>query len=305
MRPRIELKTLQAFVTVAATGNVSRAAGDLCLSQPAVSLQLKKLATETGLTLFRRGPHGLDLTPDGAALRLKAEQVLAAAAEFDRTASRLTQTLRGTLSVGTVVDPGFIRLGGFLGALMAAAPELKTRLAQGMSGEVLARLLRGDLDIGYFLGDADDMAMLAGAEAATVDWRALTRIRYRVLAPRHWEARVAGLDWAGAAALPWIGTPPASVHHRLLRRVFEPLGVTQNRVTEADQEVSMLALVRSGVGLCLVREPVALDEAQQQGLVVAGDLAVETPLALIARRARLDEPAIALAQQVMAGLWPG
>ena len=50
-------QTLRAFVVMARTGNVSRAAQQLCLSQPAVSQQLKSLAEQTGLLLLTRTPH--------------------------------------------------------------------------------------------------------------------------------------------------------------------------------------------------------------------------------------------------------
>ena len=62
------LQTLRAFVTVAREGSVSRAAERLHLSQPAVSLKLKQLQQDLGLTLFERRPQGLALTADGQAL---------------------------------------------------------------------------------------------------------------------------------------------------------------------------------------------------------------------------------------------
>ena len=77
-----DLQTLRAFVAVAREGNVSRAAERLHLSQPAVSLQLKSLATHTGLLLFTRTPQGLALTRDGAALLPHAEKTLSAANDF-------------------------------------------------------------------------------------------------------------------------------------------------------------------------------------------------------------------------------
>lgn len=52
-----DLRTLRAFVTVARKGNVTRAAERLHITQPAVTLQLKRLAAETGLILFRRTPR--------------------------------------------------------------------------------------------------------------------------------------------------------------------------------------------------------------------------------------------------------
>ncbi|AOZ70054.1 LysR family transcriptional regulator [Rhodobacter xanthinilyticus] len=302
MRTPIDLRSLHAFVTVARESNVSRAAEALHLTQPAISLQLKRLATETGLTLFHRTSKGVELTRDGAALLVKAEQVLAALEDFRQTAHRMTGTVRGALRVGTVIDPDFIRLGQFLSAMAQAAPELRTQLAHGMSGDVPVRLARGEIDLGYFLGDLDEETAAPGA-APQFHHRALTRFRYRVIAPAGWEQRTAGRDWKALAELPWIGTPPASVHHRLLNRLFSGLGVTQNQVAVVDQEPSMLAMVRSGGGLSLCRESVALNEKQIHGLVVVEDAALEVTLGLVTLASRKGEPAIELGFDVIRKIW--
>lgn len=97
----------------------------------------------------------------------------------------------------------------------------------------------------------------------------LTRFDYRVLAPAAWGPQVKGRGWAQLANLPWVLTPPESVHHRLLREVFATLGVQPRRAALVDQEASMLDLVRSGVGLSLVRDSIAMREVQSRGLVVA------------------------------------
>ncbi|MEC9306156.1 MAG: LysR family transcriptional regulator, partial [Pseudomonadota bacterium] len=114
-----EYATLRAFVAVAHTGSVSKAAEQLHLTQPAVSLKLKQLQLHLGLTLFTRRPQGLTLTADGYALLPAAENALASALAFEQSASALHSTLRGKLRIGTIVDPEFIRLGDFLSRLMA------------------------------------------------------------------------------------------------------------------------------------------------------------------------------------------
>lgn len=68
----VDTKILRSFAAVAREGNVSRAAEVLNLTQPTVSLHLKRLAEDTGLTLFRRTASGLELTREGAAHRLRA-----------------------------------------------------------------------------------------------------------------------------------------------------------------------------------------------------------------------------------------
>ncbi len=307
MEHPVDLRTLRSFVTVAREGNVSRAADVLYLTQPAVSMQIKRLSDSTGLTLFVRTAKGVELTQDGAALLVKAEQVIGALEDFRLTARRMKGTVRGTLRLGTVIDPDFIRLGQFLHAMIAAAPDLRTHLTHGMSGDVPVRLLRGEIDAGYFLGDPDDGAWASGQEPVRGDspfhHAVLTRFKYRVVAPAGWKNRTAGLDWRGLAALPWIGTPTASVHRRLLDRQFGVLGVKQNEVAVVDQEASMLAMVRSGVGLCLCRESMALYEEQVHGLVVTDDAAIETTLGFLSLANRLAEPGIELAFDLVEKIW--
>lgn len=307
MRHLTDLRTLQSFVTVAREGNVSRAADLLHLTQPAVSLQLKRLATDTGLALFRRTSKGVELTRDGEALLSKAEEVLAALADFDQTARRLTGMVRGKLRVGTIVDPDFIRLGQFLKEIVDVAPGLETQLLHGMSGDVPVRLSRGEIDVGYFLGDLEGDAWLAGPEpaptAARFHYMKLTQFRYRVVAPPGWERRTTDLDWQSLAGMPWIGTPPASVHHRLLSRLFARLDVAQNCVAIVDQEPSMLAMVCSGVGLCLCRESIALHEKQVHGLVVLDQVDIETSLGFLTLANRQGEASTALACEVVKRIW--
>jgi len=298
--PLTDLQVLRAFLATAREGTVSRAAEHLHLSQPAVSLQLKRLAEETGLALFTRTPHGLALTGDGAALLPQAERVLAAMGDFHQAARNLQGTVRGQLRLGTILDPEFTRLGAFLRELVEAAPQIETELRHGMSGSVLAQVRQGTLDVGFYLGLPDAQDEAAGAPLGI---RTLTRFTYRVVAPAGWGPQVRGRDWKALAALPWLGTPPESAHHRLLARVFEPLGLAPRRVALVDQEASMLDLLKSGVGLSLVRDSIAIRESQAHGLVIADRVQLGCALQFVSLAARQAEPVIASAWAALGRAW--
>ncbi|WP_372612254.1 LysR family transcriptional regulator [Aquicoccus sp.] len=64
----IDWSQMQAFLAVAEAGSLSAAARVLGVSQPTLGRQIRAMEEQTGLTLFRRQPRGLDLTQDGAAL---------------------------------------------------------------------------------------------------------------------------------------------------------------------------------------------------------------------------------------------
>ena len=346
-----DLAALRAFVAVAREGGVSRAAERLHLSQPAVSLQIKALGQQLGLVLFRRTPQGLVLTRDGAALLPLADRALAAVRDVGQAAERLQATVRGTLRIGTILDPDFTRLGAFLKELVEAAPQVATELRQSMSGDVLAQLVAGTLDVGYGLADPQALVLAPAAAqvpaagqknpaagpgsgpgsdrprnstkkvpqaqvqqapsaslviAEELQARALTRFSYRVVAPAGWGPQVQGRGWTALAALPWLDTPPASAHHRLLARVFGPgslTGIEPQRVALVDQESSMLDLVKSGVGLSLLRDSIAIREAQAGGLVVADQVALDCVLVFACRRDRAADPVVASAWEAVERVW--
>ena len=342
---QVDLLSLKSFVAVAREGTVSQAAQTLHLTQPAVSLQLKAMQTRLKLQLFARSGRGLVLTRDGAALLPQAEKVLAALQDFGRSAQAMQSSVRGKLRIGTILDPEFIRLGAFLKTLVEDAPQIETELSQHMSGDVLARIHNGSLDVGFYLAIPDELAQIhersasATAQAASLSSLSrsppplnpyffegnqplalinrvplainlianeLTQFSYRVIAPAGWGPQVLGKDWRALAALPWIVTPPASAHHRLLQSVMQPLGLAPKRAALVDQEASMLDLVRSGVGLSLARETIALREVQSRGLVMADRVSLPCCLCFLQRATQqgmADGSAIEAAVQALAKVW--
>jgi DNA-binding transcriptional LysR family regulator len=330
MALNIDLAAVRAFVAVAREGTMARAAEKLHLTQPAVSLQIKALQERTGLALFNRSGRGLTLSRDGAALLPLAEKVLGSLGEFGEASQRLRSSVRGRLRIGTILDPEFTRLGAFLKTLVELAPQVETELSQHISGIVRERIEHGELDVGFYLAAPDELASLHGKtpapstsnpyfyegnmasarmesaqSAIKIVVIELTRFNYRVLAPPGWGSLVSGRDWRALADLPWIITPPASVHHRLLRDALQPLGLSIDALRRAalvDQEASMLDLVRSGVGLSLARDTVAMREAQSRALVVADRVELPCVLCFIHAEGREDS-AVQAARQALRRVW--
>ena len=291
---------IRAFVTVAREGNLTRAAERMFVTQPALSLQLKKLQEAIGVKLFERMPRGMRLTEAGHKLLPAAERALNAAAEFRAAATGLVGSVTGRLRLGTIVDPEFLRMGPFLRLLVERHPGLSFELQHGMSGAVARELEAGNLDVAYALG-APGMA----EQRRRFEVVSLTEFVYRVVAPPGWAAQVRGRGWRDLARLPWIGTPPESVHSRLLARIFAAEGVEQRVVARVDLEPSMMDLVRSGVALALARDSLALRAAHAEGVVIADAVSVPAELGLMCRPERRKEAPIAAAMAIVAEIWRG
>lgn len=283
----MDLKHIRTFAAVARVGNLTRAAEHLHLTQPALSLQLKSFQEALDLPLFTRTAQGLAPNADGRALLPSAQRVLDALEDFERAIGALRTTVQGELRLGTILDPEFLRLGATLQYLVQHYPKIRPTLRHGMSGSVGRQVRAGELDVGFFLGPRD-----AARGQPALHALPLADFSYYVVAPKGWGSQLAGRGWHDIAALPWIWTPPDSVHHRLLAAKFAELDVTPNTVAEVDQEASMLDLVRSGVGLTLARDSIALRESQAHGLALAPGLAIQAELAFITLAARREEPLV-------------
>ncbi|UWQ97796.1 LysR family transcriptional regulator [Rhodobacteraceae bacterium S2214] len=297
------INSILAFVTVAREGSVSRAAEVLNLTQPAISHQLKRLGEETGIALFNRTSTGLQISHDGAAVLAKAEQVLNAMQEFQRSARQRSGRISGKLRIGTIVDPEFIRLGRVLARLRAEHPDIETELTHGVSGDVMTWLKRGQIDAGFYLCGPDDLDQLGQDSEDPIHAIKLADFTYRVIGPVGWQNKIENADWSELAKLPWIGTPEKSVHYRLLSKVYTNPADRLGVVARVDQEASMLEMVRSGIGLSLCRDSIALHQKQSFGLAVCNAVSVPACLCFVALDRRKDGPMLSEVFSMLRESW--
>lgn len=294
----MDYSSIKAFIAIAQEGNLTRAADRLCITQPALSLQLKKLQDSLGLMLFKRTPRGMQLTDEGRRLLASAEQALESFSAFQSAASGLKGMVHGELKIGTIVDPEFLRLGPFLQTLVNHHPGLTYELRHGISGTILREVELGSLDVAFTLG----LPNLPELQSRFVVHN-LADFSYRVIAPPTWKGLVKGKDWQALSLLPWIATPSESVHNRLLGRVFDGLGIEPNVVAKVDVESSMMDLVNSGVALALARDSLALQASHEQGIVIADRVSLDASLGFICRKDRISEPPIQAAMKTVRSVW--
>ena len=101
----MELHQIKSFVTVAQTGNLTRAAERLNTTPPSVSAHIRQIEEQLDLKLFLRTPKGMELTGAGKALLQKAKEILDTTREFSRAADRLRGQVSGSLRLGINAVP--------------------------------------------------------------------------------------------------------------------------------------------------------------------------------------------------------
>jgi DNA-binding transcriptional LysR family regulator len=302
-------QALRCFITIAGEGSVSRAATLLHLTQPAVSLQLKGLEESIGLLLFNRTPGGFTLTEAGAALLPLAHKAVSASSEFRTMAASLREHGRGTLRVGTILEPEFTRLGPFVRGLATSLQKTEVFLRYGMSDDVLMQIGKGELDVGYYIDAAPQQSNASQALSERTigegkfQLAPLMRYDYRVIAPLAWSDKVLGKGWADLADLPWLATPPHSAHRRLTDDIFRSFGALPKRVAFTDQEEAVIDFVESGVGLGLARDGILDRITRKREFVVADKVALTCDLSFACLASRRHEDMIAHAFAAMQAVW--
>jgi DNA-binding transcriptional LysR family regulator len=140
---------LRTFLAVRRHGNLTRAAEDLFVSQPAVSRRIERLEQSLGLSLFERLGKSLHLTEAGEAL---AREASALVGSVDRLAESVRARRTGTegrLRLGASSTPGLYLLPRVLKAFQERFPEVDVRYSVENSLQIEEKIVRNDLDMGF------------------------------------------------------------------------------------------------------------------------------------------------------------
>jgi DNA-binding transcriptional LysR family regulator len=151
----MELRHLRYFVAVAEELHFGRAAERLHLSQPPVSLALKELEQELGVTLLERTSRRIALTRAGEDALRDARAVLAAADLLKRRAREAAKGLMGTLSIGFISLPAYSFLPPLLHRFTGDYQRVKLALQEGTSDQILRDVEGGALDVGLVFQTPD------------------------------------------------------------------------------------------------------------------------------------------------------
>lgn len=103
----MELRHIRYFLAVAEEGNFTRAARRIGIGQPPLSQQIKDLEQEIGTPLFRRVPHGAELTDAGRAFRAAAQGITEQAAAAIVAAQRAARGETGSVRIGFTGSAAF------------------------------------------------------------------------------------------------------------------------------------------------------------------------------------------------------
>ncbi|MFS1523659.1 hydrogen peroxide-inducible genes activator [Microbulbifer sp. 2304DJ12-6] len=140
------LNELRYIVTLAQEQHFGRAAERCYVSQPTLSIAVKKLEKELGVALFERSKTRVQATPLGERIVAQAQLVLEQSAAIKDIASAGKDQLASPLSVGAIFTIGPYLFPHFIPQLQHLAPEMPLYVEEGYTATLRRRLRKGDLD---------------------------------------------------------------------------------------------------------------------------------------------------------------
>lgn len=243
----MDLRRIRQFVVLAETLNFRKAAVQLHMAQPPLSVSIQKLEAELGTKLFTRGSSGVALTPSGRAALAEARRLLFHNDQFIEAAGSAAEGTGGTLHVGFVGSCTSGMLQRLVPQFRAEYPGVELTLREATSMTILRQIENDELDIGIVR-----TPLLDSTPAQLV---MLERDEFMAAIPRGnplaARSDLSLADFANESFVMYTRNFAAGLHSAAML-ACQHAGFVPRVAQEATQVQTVLAMVESGLGVALV-----------------------------------------------------
>lgn len=279
----IEIRHLKTLVTLRETGSLVEASERLCVTQSALSHQIKELEARLGCELFVRKSRPLRFTEPGHRLLALADDVLSRVGDAVRDVQKLLHGDAGRLHMAIECHSCFNWLMPVLDTFRRQWPGVELDFSGGFLFEPLPALARGEVDL---VITSDPLAItgisylpLFSYEMQIALGNDHPLLQHSCLKPQDLEQETV------------ITYPVARERLDLFNRFLQPAGVLPAAVRHTELTLMMVQLVASGLGVCALPNWVLADYLEQGLISVrsAGDSGVWPTLYAAVRVEQLEQ----------------
>ncbi len=236
---------LKVFLAVVEQGSFNKAAEALLLSQPAVSQKIRQLEAMLGVSLFRRSPGGVRLTPAGETLLRYAQAVRWLLLAAESSVVQPEAPVERRLLLGTTPTVSTNCLPDWLNDFHQRHPHILVHLRTDTTPRLVEQVARHAVPLAIIEGELPDERQVA--------YEVLEEIPFVVVAP-------ATPPWRGQSRLPlsalhgqpFITRPAESQTRHWMDRLFAQHGVQPRIVAELDTPAAIKEAVARGLGVALL-----------------------------------------------------
>ena len=267
----MELRQLEYFQMASRLKNITRAAERLRVSQPNITVAIKKLEGELGIQLFDRSQKQLSLTPEGAVFLGRVEVALRNIQDAVLEVNDYKQLQKGTIKIGIPPMMGAYLFPKIFSSFQRRYSHLDVYLHEEGSVAIREQLERDELDFGIIIipDTSPNLQLLPMARSQIVccvpedsDLTARKAITLQDIEDRN-----------------LIMLKEGSFLRQTMLQKMKTAGVTPNIVLESNQGVTIMGLVASGVGNAFLLDMIVRDTPGIRALPLATPVFVDVGLA--------------------------
>ncbi|HSS28998.1 MAG TPA: LysR family transcriptional regulator [Usitatibacter sp.] len=234
------LRQLRVFESAARHLSLTRAAEELHLTPPAVSIQIRQLEGHAHAELFERMGRGLKLTQAGLEVLARAREILGHISAAEHVIAGLATLEEGLLDVA-VINAGDYFFPWLIAAFRDRHPRIRVRLAVGNREELLERLAAHDVDLAVMSHPPADARFTARPFAP--------HPHVIVAAPGHRLVGKRAMPLERVAREPLITREPGSATRLAMEQAFNEAGVVPHIEMEIASNETIKQAVAAGFGL--------------------------------------------------------
>ena len=144
----MNISQLNCFVELCRVRNFSKAAENLSISQPGLSIQIKKLEDTFGYFLINRNTKPLSITPEGELFLEKAVTIIQMLNDLEELSFEIEDEIKGHIQIGIIptLSPYLVPL--VINQVNAKFPDLKIEIIELVTEDILSKLNFNELDAG-------------------------------------------------------------------------------------------------------------------------------------------------------------
>lgn len=257
----MDIRILSYFLEVAKSGNISRAAENLHMSQPPLSRSMQLLEEELGVTLFVRGKRKITLTHEGQLLRKRAQQMIALADKTVEEISGMKNEVSGRIYIGSIESISLGIMPKWIVEFHQQYPEVYFDWWSGNSNDVLERLEHGLIDFAVVRTPCNSEKFISGS-LYREPWMAF--VKQEQLPESAKDSQEISLEELGSMSLI---IPSIKTRAQEIREWFGKRGIVPNICCEISPAMNAISLVENGMGAAILPAS-ASGAAEGKGIAV-------------------------------------
>lgn len=256
---RSSFRQFEVFEAIARNGSFTKAAEELFLTQPTVSMQVKKLVDTIGLPLFDQIGKRIYLTEAGEALLLTCREIFYSLSNFEMQISDIKGLKQGKLRLAVVSTAKYFAP-KLLGSFCKLYPGVDVSLEVGNRESLLERIGENRDDL-YILGQPPN--------GLDVEYEAFLDNHLVVLAPHnHPLAGKKNIPLARLEQEPFIMREPGSGTRMAVERLFQEHGLVLDTRIELGSSEAVKQTIIGGLGISILSQHTVARKAAMDQLTI-------------------------------------